>query len=275
MPSTSTLSIAVLTTDTLHHRYFLQEFSDSISPFGQVVLSVFEEKQYPWEGNAKKWFRKRFPNIWNGLIFNPYLQPRCFRLRENNYERSRFFPDGQTGLPDGIPCISVSSVNNEETRSALHQMAPDLIYVYGTGLVRPETFNLSSLCTVNAHGGKIPGYRGLDTNLWAVLEGHPEDMTVTLHEVDESLDTGSVFLERSIGTPPDLSIYSLRYYTTLIAVEMFTTLTHMFHQGTAYPTPQDNVHSLYYGRMPWLQKLRANQILHAYVTKNKTTDNLL
>ena len=75
---------------------------------------------------------KRFPDLWNGLILNPYLQPSSFGRRVNNYERPRFYPDGRTDLPDGMPGISVLSVNNEKTRSALRQVAPDLIYIFSS-----------------------------------------------------------------------------------------------------------------------------------------------
>ena len=67
---------------------------------------------------------KRFPDLWKGLILNPYLQPSSFGHRVNNYERPRFYPDGRTDLPDGMPGISVLSVNNEKPEVPCVRLRP-------------------------------------------------------------------------------------------------------------------------------------------------------
>ena len=164
-------------------------------------------------------------------------------------------------LPDSIPVRNVYSVNDEAAQTAIADARPDLILVYGTGLVKPETYRLARLDAINAHGGKLPGYRGLDTNLWATLEGHPENMTATLHRIDEELDTGPVYLARPIGAPEDLALHTLRYHTAVICTDMFIELVRIFMKAPPEPRNQDLSQSRYYGPMPWILKRRVDRML--------------
>jgi folate-dependent phosphoribosylglycinamide formyltransferase PurN len=261
------LRIAILTTDTLHHRYFLKRVYEETSDIAVVVLNLFETKSYPWRRNARRHFLGSLPNLWKGLALNPYLQPNL-ENRIDAYEKPHFFPDGNTAPPKEISSHEVYSVNDDDARDLLQKAEPDLILIYGTGLVKAATFSLSGRATINAHGGKIPGYRGLDTNLWAVLEGRAEDMTATLHQVDEGLDTGPVYMARPINRATDLSLITLRYHTAVLCTEMFIELVAAFSKGDPKPETQDLTESRYFGPMPWLLKRHANKMLKEWATAN-------
>lgn len=263
------LKIAILSTDTLHHRYFLKQLWRQTSDHAHIALNLFETKPYPWRWKAWRHFLGNLPNLWKGSAENPYLQPNL-GPRIDSYEKPRFFPDGDMDLPVEVPSHDVYSVNGDDARALLRNAAPDLILVYGTGLVQLETYRIAGRAAINAHGGKIPGYRGLDTNLWAAYKGRPQDMTVTLHEIDESLDTGPVYMERPIGRPDDLSLISLRYHTTLVCTDMFVKLIKDFVDGQPEPRRQDTSESLYYGPMPWLLKRQTDRLLHAWVAEDST-----
>ncbi|MBI5816637.1 MAG: hypothetical protein HZB29_13625 [Nitrospinae bacterium] len=51
---------------------------------------------------------------------------------------------------------------------------------------------------VNLHGGKLPEYRGANVLQWAMINGEKET-AVTLHYVDEGIDTGPVIAERKVS----------------------------------------------------------------------------
>ncbi len=254
------LKIATLTTDTLHHRYFLKRLRGETSSHACIVLNLFETRPYPWRKKAHRHILKSLPNLWKGLVKNPYVQP-DLGPRIDAYEMPRFFPDGDTAIPADIPSHYVQSVNGEDARALLRNAKPDLIFVYGTGLVKPETYQIATRAAINAHGGKIPGYRGLDTNLWAAYEGHPEDMTATLHQVDDDLDTGPVYMDRPIGRPADLSLVTLRYHTAVLCTDMFIDLIAAFFDGEPNSKIQNLAESRYFGPMPWLLKRRTNNLL--------------
>jgi folate-dependent phosphoribosylglycinamide formyltransferase PurN len=229
-----------------------------------LVLNLFEERTYPMARKRRQHMRANWANPWRALAVNPYIQPMAFAVKQDAYERPRFFRDGDDSLPPCVETHRVWSVNDADARSCIDSLSPELILVYGTGLVRKEVFDQAPLGAINAHGGKLPRYRGLDTNLWAAYEGRPEDMTLTLHQMDATFDTGPVFASRAVPPHEELSIYSLRYFTTLICTKMFVDLVGSIIAGTAAATVQGKTPSKYYSLMPWLLKRKTNLILRAY-----------
>lgn len=266
------MRIAVLTTDTLHHRYFLRRLVRDLPDGAEIVLTLFETRPYPWRSKAKRHLAQSLPNLWNGLVKNPYLQPMSFASRQDAFEMPRFFPDGDTSLPANNPVEWVESVNLPKARELLSSAGADVFYVYGTGKIRPEIFGMPPLGSVNAHGGKLPGYRGLDTNLWAAFEGRPEDMYATVHKVSEGFDEGSVYLDRPIAPHSDLSIYSLRYFSTLNFVDLFRDVTLDLLKGSPSMRPHDPEDSNYYGPIPWVFKRQVETILQNWVPEREASE---
>jgi folate-dependent phosphoribosylglycinamide formyltransferase PurN len=263
------MRLAVLTTDTLHHRYFLQQLALGLPEGAEIILNVFEGKSYPWSRLAKRHFRRSLPNLWRSLALNPYFQSQKMARAQTTFEESNFFPDGNRQLPDTLTTAQVYSVNDDDTAARLDAVRPDLLLVYGTGKIHPHVFEKPSLGAINAHGGLLPGYRGLDTNLWAALEGRPEDMAVTIHQVDAELDTGAVHLVRRLGPVPNLSLANLRYHTTMLCTEMFIEVVQQIHNGSAKSTEQLS-EGRYYSPMPVLLKRKVDRILRRYAAKNET-----
>jgi hypothetical protein len=257
------MRLGVLTTDTPHHRYFLRELSRRLSNDIEVVLSLFEERPYPWARRAARHFRLSLPNLWRATVLNPYVQSRRFATRQLSWEETNFFPSGDRSLPPNVPMHVVRSVNDLEAERLLRQAKPDLLFVYGTGLIKRHIFEMPVLGAVNAHGGLLPGYRGLDTNLWAALGGHPEDMAVTLHRVDTDYDTGPTYMQRKLGRIPGLNLLTLRFHTTLIVTDMTVELLHKIAVGSTATLPQSGV-SRYYGPMPWWLRRRTDRIIRDF-----------
>ncbi|MHA1570788.1 MAG: formyltransferase family protein [Alphaproteobacteria bacterium] len=255
-----------MTTDTAHHRYFLRQLSTRLPAGCDLVMAMFETRPYPWRRLARRHAIRTLPNLWRATAANPYLQPRSFAHRQNAFEYSRFFPNGDATLPAALPVEQVYSVNDETARRAIAKARPDVLYVYGTGKIVPKTFALPALGSINAHGGRLPGYRGLDTNLWAAYNGQPQEMSVTLHQMDEDLDTGPVYVDHAVAPHREMSIFSLRYFTTLVCLDLFLGLTKHLADGTLTPRSNDRAQSRYYGPMPWLLKRRTDTILRQWAS---------
>lgn len=268
------MRIVILTTDTPHHRYFIRQFLEQKPKDASVPLVVFETRPYPWRTNAQRHFRQTLPNVWNGIALNPYLQPATFNTEQTAYEHPRFFLDGDDSLPSGLPVVSVSNVNDETSCRIIGELKPDVFFVYGTGKLHSRVFSLPPLGSINAHGGLLPWYRGLDTSLWATLQGKPDQMAITLHRIEKDLDTGAVVAERRIGPAPELSIYSLRYFTTIPCLDLFLKVTRDLLAGSLHEEKHDPVPGSYYGPMPWLLKRKADRLLRRWVADGRSTTAL-
>lgn len=55
--------------------------------------------------------------------------------------------------------------------------------------------NLPRLKTINCHAGKLPYYRGRNILNWALINDE-EEFGITVHYVDEGIDTGDIILQR-------------------------------------------------------------------------------
>jgi len=259
------MRIAILTTDTIHHRYFLKDLEAKLGPEDSIVLTIFEGDSYPWKKFAIRYFKQKAPNIWNGIFENPYIRIAWFEQKKINYELKSFF--GDNGVPESshtYPSISVDSINSLRAIELLKEFSPDIGVVYGTSKINREVFSCPRKGMINCHGGLLPEFRGLDTNLWSCAQGHPEKMAVTIHEISDGLDTGDILRIERVLPKKGLDIFSLRFHTTLICVDAVLSILSDIRLGVACGQSQSLKSGSYYGPMPILRQILANIRLKRY-----------
>lgn len=82
--------------------------------------------------------------------------------------------------------------NEPEAVRAMRQMAPDVVLVFGTGLLKQELIDTFPGRIINIHLGLSPFYRGAGTNFWPLVNREPEYCGATIHFLDVGVDTGPV-----------------------------------------------------------------------------------
>jgi methionyl-tRNA formyltransferase len=70
--------------------------------------------------------------------------------------------------------------------------------------VRPWALERFAGRVVNLHNSLLPYNRGWDPVIWSVVEGTPSG--VTIHHMDEDLDTGEVIAQREVPLARELSV---------------------------------------------------------------------
>lgn len=68
-------------------------------------------------------------------------------------------------------------------------------------ILRPARFRSPHL--YNLHFSKLPAYRGVATSVWPLIQQETES-GVTIHRIDESIDTGPIVASRSFPLSPDM-----------------------------------------------------------------------
>jgi len=63
-------------------------------------------------------------------------------------------------------------------------------------IFRKRIMELPTLTTINCHAGKLPFYRGRNILNWALINDESE-FGITVHFVDEGIDTGDILLQRT------------------------------------------------------------------------------
>lgn len=111
--------------------------------------------------------------------------------------------------------ILIKSVSNFNSRAALDFLKnanPDLLLFTGGGLLRKDILGLTSMGVLNCHSGWLPQYRGMDVVEWAILQskGKKPQLGLSLHLMDQGVDTGPILLQQKISLTKGESIEVLR-----------------------------------------------------------------
>ena len=106
----------------------------------------------------------------------------------------------QTGSLDPVfpkdrALTKVPSVNSKECIAHLRQMDPAVVIVANTRIIGKRTLSAISGRFINIHAGITPKYRGWHGGYWALVNNDREHCGVTIHLVDEGVDTGGILYQ--------------------------------------------------------------------------------
>ena len=102
--------------------------------------------------------------------------------------------------PDDRQIIRVRSVNSPECMRHLQQLQPRAILVIGTRIIAGDVLRSVDAPFINYHAGVTPKYRGVHGGYWAKAVGDDDNFGVTVHLVDEGIDTGAVLYQARPAT---------------------------------------------------------------------------
>ena len=84
----------------------------------------------------------------------------------------------------------------------LDSIQPEFVVSYGyRHIIRKDMLDRFPSRAINLHVSYLPYNRGADPNLWSILEGTPKG--VTIHYLDEGIDTGDIIAQRRVELSPD------------------------------------------------------------------------
>ena len=95
--------------------------------------------------------------------------------------------------------IPVHSVNDDKCIDALQKINPAIVVVIGTRIISKKVLNCIGAKFVNIHAGITPKYRNVHGAYWALVNNDKDNCGVTVHLVDEGIDTGSVIYQTKIS----------------------------------------------------------------------------
>lgn len=102
----------------------------------------------------------------------------------------------------------------------------------------PGLLSLFPLGVVNIHGGKLPEYRGANVLQWALINGETET-AVTLHYVDEGVDSGPVIAQKGIRVEEDDTALTLREKMLRASKALLKEWLSHLQKGRVLAMPQD------------------------------------
>lgn len=95
-----------------------------------------------------------------------------------------------------IPCFCVPNVNAEDFIGRIQTFSPEInVSMSFDQILKPAIIQLAPKGFINCHAGALPFYRGRNILNWALINGEKQ-FGVTVHYVDEGIDTGDIILQR-------------------------------------------------------------------------------
>ena len=96
-----------------------------------------------------------------------------------------------------ISYLKHKNINSDEFINEVKKYGCDLfVSMSFNQIFKEEIINLPKYKTINCHAGKLPFYRGRNILNWALINDEKE-FGITVHYVDEGIDTGDIILQRS------------------------------------------------------------------------------
>src|SRR3984957_21324130 len=101
----------------------------------------------------------------------------------------------------GIP-VHLTERVDAETIDLVKRAEPDAIVVNSWYTwMPPELYNLPRHGTLNLHDSLLPKFTGFSPVLWALISGESE-FGLTVHRMDDGLDTGDILVQHSLPIGP-------------------------------------------------------------------------
>jgi len=97
----------------------------------------------------------------------------------------------------GIDYLKHKNVNSDEFISILKKYDCDLfVSMSFNQIFKTKIINFTKHKIINCHAGKLPFYRGKNVLNWVLINDEKE-FGITVHYVDEGIDSGDIILQRS------------------------------------------------------------------------------
>jgi methionyl-tRNA formyltransferase len=131
----------------------------------------------------------------------------------------------------------VENHNSPACHEILGALAPDLLILGGTRILRRPILGIPSRGTVNAHPGLLPWLRGSASVGWALYKDMP--VGVTTHFLDPGIDTGPIILRRELPVHRGETYEGIHRRVLTLAGELMVETMELLADGDVQVTAQD------------------------------------
>ncbi|MFH1894731.1 MAG: formyl transferase [Patescibacteria group bacterium] len=175
------MRLAILTSNQLRHKYFANRLIEKFN-----VVGIFSEEK-SFDPNNKETIKEKIKNQKEKTLWRWH-----FNLRDAA-EKFYFVNDTEFKINSRLIInIPKGEINNEAYVKKIKKVRPDIIVVFGTGLLREKIIDICPKKIINMHLGLSPYYRGSATNFWPLHDDKPEYVGVTIHFLDKGIDSGDI-----------------------------------------------------------------------------------
>lgn len=152
----------------------------------------------------------------------------------------------QLAWQEHIPLWEVAHISDPATLSTLVAYQPDVICVACFSQRIPRTIlDLPRFGCLNVHPSLLPAKRGPDPLFWTFRHGDRQT-GVTIHLMDDGMDTGDILAQEVLDVPDGISYPELELHCATHGGQLLAQTVWQLYEGEAVPQKQEEAKSSYY-----------------------------
>lgn len=219
------LKIVVFTKESTFQNFLINHLNET-NPIAHVIIesgsSFMAEKKYEKNiiqkivakvllllSNPKKFYYnimliKNFKKWYGNEVFHEQ------RILKENYQN----------INSNISSTRVHSVNDPKVIELLKTLKPELVFVFGTGIIKENVFKAIDVPFVNLHWGWCPDYRS-EGIITALAFGGPAHLGATVHLLSKEVDGGDILYQERPSVDRFDNFYSIGLKLSRLGLGMF------------------------------------------------------
>lgn len=170
----------ILTSNSSRHKYFASKISENFNVVG--IVSEPKKDYYTKAKYESEIVRNHFDNL---------------KSNEEDFFKINEFPKDIDLLE-----LEKSRINDLDVISWAKSKSPDIVFLFGTAILKEDWLNLFKDRIINLHLGLSPYYRGSATLFWPIHNNELQYVGVTIHLATKKVDAGKIIAR----VRPSLSI---------------------------------------------------------------------
>jgi len=140
-----------------------------------------------------------------------------------------------------IKYLKHENINSEDFINQISLFECDLfVSMSFNQIFKQEIINLPKLKTINCHAGKLPFYRGRNILNWALINDEKE-FGITVHYIDEGIDTGDIILQRTYPINDEDNYASLLIISYYECANILYDAIKLFKDASVKRVSQDDI----------------------------------
>lgn len=91
--------------------------------------------------------------------------------------------------------VEKGGINSDSSYEAIKSFSPEIIALNATSIIKGKLLEDRQWKIINHHAGLCQYYRGSGNNVWPFMHDKLDQIGITIHYVDQGLDTGDIILQ--------------------------------------------------------------------------------
>lgn len=199
------MRIAILTIDHLYSNKLLK---DLINEFGDDI-KIIAEPESQLKGKSDFYIVKKYIKT-SGIYytFAQIVRLSIYKVLSLvfgilGFKKNKFYPYKRLAQNKGITTLVVGDVNSKGFIKKIKSLKVDVVIsVLFSQILKKDLIKTPKKGVINIHPAFLPNYKGISPIFWSLVNKE-KSLGVTVHFIDEGIDTGGIISRKRIKIEKD------------------------------------------------------------------------